>query len=418
MGLNMKLLSAFYYIVSISFIFLACAAPDKKLGIENGYCKEDNTCNNDDLVCFDDICIENKCKTINCLDNWLSCNPKDGRCTILKDGYCLQDSDCILDSEEICSGKHECVSKCISKTCDELSVECGIRDDGCGNHLDCGTCDIGDGEYCNKGVCDIKDCVPKTCDDFLMKCGIIDDGCGNNLDCDNCDIGEYCNAGECELKDCIPKTCDDFLMKCGIIDDGCGNNLDCDNCDTGEYCNAGKCEFKDCTPKTCGELSRECGIINDGCGNELSCGSCGAGEYCDYGKCKTSISDGELGAVCNEDLPCNEDYLCLGADGDTHCYQPCNDVSTPCIQENYICQDIGNPDIGWICLLDPVGDVPIGGDCYTEGCVEEAICLRSEDEQNICYERCNGDDDICFISGYTCIDLTSFEIGWICVPPQ
>ena len=281
-----------------------------------------------------------------------------------------------------------------------FTIACGgdttSSSDACSATNTTGTCPTG--KTCNNGVCvDNTTCTPsctgKTCGD---------DGCGGS--CGSCNAGETCNAaGTCETGTCTPNCAGKV---CG--DDGCGGS--CGSCNVGETCNAnGTCETGTCTPNCAG---KECG--DDGCGG--SCGSCNAGENCNAnGACETTSADGELGGNCSEQIACIDNTnLCLGPQGgQAICYQACNGASdTSCTQNNYTCQNVDS--IGFVCLPDPTGNTPIGGDCSSEACVEAAICLNPD--APTCYEKCNAATDTCTTSGYTCQDTGNADIGWVCAP--
>ena len=53
-------------------------------------------------------CGEDKCEGIKC-DNQFECNDENGKCDILKEGYCLKDDDCNTKNFEFCDlGSHKC----------------------------------------------------------------------------------------------------------------------------------------------------------------------------------------------------------------------------------------------------------------------------------------------------------------------
>ena len=388
-----------------------------------------------------DICISKTCEDLN-----VECGTTDDGC-----GNTLNCGTC--ENGMTCNSAGECVVLCTPKTCGDLNIECGAGDDGCGNTLNCGTCD--DGMACNSnGEC-IDICTPTTCEDLNIECGTTDDSCGNTLNCGTCDDGMTCNsAGECVVL-CTPKTCEDLNIECGAIDNGCGNTLNCGTCDDGMACNSnGECVVLPCIPDTCNSLDRECGPIDNGCGEIIYCGECGERETCNQegfcepldclancvnrecgsdgcggscgscnngdscsllGFCETPGEPGEPGGECVDS--CNDsNNLCLGREGEEFtCFQHCYGEGDFCIQEDYFCQNVGaEEDEFWLCLPDIYGEVPIGGDCSNENCVQSSVCLNEDNPT--CYEYCFEASHQCALDGYSCVDTGNLQIGMICAP--
>jgi len=230
---------------------------------------------------------------------------------------------------------------CTPKTCDDLSIECGATDDGCGTNLDCGGCDAS--EACIDGLCEAT-CIPKTCDELQWDCGSKDDGCGTDLDCGTCANGT-CNTtnGKCEAN-CVPKTCDDLSIECGATDDGCGTNLDCGGCDASEACIGGLCEST-CIPKTCAELQWDCGSKDDGCGTDLDCGTCADGT-CNTtnGKCEVACVPDCTDKTCGNDGCGDVCDVCAGT-GETCDYQDATCATTSIAGQIVITEFMPNPKV-------------------------------------------------------------------------
>jgi len=406
------ILSMLILLFSLSFFTIACGGDDTTDG---------NSCSpacSSNETCKDGKCVPNTC-TPDCSGKTCGDNGCGGSC-----GTC--------NTGETCNAAGTCETEtCTPKTCADLAKECGTFNDGCGTNLECGTCDTGKycnagtcevgtctpdcsgkncgddgcsgscgtcntGETCNAaGTCEVDICTPKTCADLAKECGFANDGCGNNLNCGNCGTGEICNAGTCEVDTCTPKTCGDLGRECGTVGDGCGTDLDCGDCGAGEYCsNVGVCETGTCTPKTCGDLNRECGTVGDGCGTDLDCGDCGVGEACSLtGTCEADTCVPNcIGKVC-------------GADGCGGSCGTCNNGET--------CNAAGTCD-----TTTTGGD--LGGECSAESpCNDNTnLCLGPQDGSapSHCYEACNGVNDSCSQTNYTCQDTQNQQVGWICLP--
>lgn len=186
---------------------------------------------------------------------------------------------------------------CTPKTCAQLSKQCGVSDDGCGNALDCGTC--AGGAECNSGQCR---CAPTTCPGAGAACGTASDGCGHVLDCGACAIaGDVCNSGACG---CVPTTCAALGVGCGQMPDGCGGTLECGGCESGLNCNAGQCTAEACVATDCAAQGKNCGTTSNGCGSIIDCGGCASGACGGAGTAGvcgcTPLTCAQIGASCGD----------------------------------------------------------------------------------------------------------------------
>jgi hypothetical protein len=146
----------------------------------------------------------------------------------------------------------------------------------------------GDGSL-NEGA---APCAPKTCQDLGVQCGPADDGCGAVLHCGNCPAGRECSAGGvCGVCLEVCLSCAQQGIGCGFAGDGLGGIVDCGSCPPPQTCGGGgvpnQCGIGDagsaCVPLTCAELAYDCGQAVDGCGGALSCGTCTAPDVCGGG---------------------------------------------------------------------------------------------------------------------------------------
>ncbi len=121
------------------------------------------------------------------------------------------------------------------------------------------------------GVFTPDPCVPASCQELAIECGPVDDGCGGFLDCGGCGGRSQCANNECE---CHPLECGEPGLECGEADDGCGGQLACgDTCEQPEMCGATAPNVCGC-PDACETSGRpECGLVWDDCNAEaIPCG--------------------------------------------------------------------------------------------------------------------------------------------------
>ena len=264
----MKVVLQLFYVHILFFSFFSCVSTvdEANLGKEGGRCLRGNTCEYDTLICIEGKCRLDMCQNVTCLNTWEKCDYKDGFCHP-KNNFCSSDSDCNLKNNEYCSDNHLCrVSNCTGKSCAELSIECGITNDGCGN-LDCGRCESG--KFCNLGICEISSCIPKTCESLSTECGIIDDGCENTIDCGICETGKACIDGVCKIESGICENGSERLGTtiCGLNNEGVFRQL----CVSGEWKDSSVCTGAD----ICVNGSEEVGItvcgLNDEGRHEQDC---------------------------------------------------------------------------------------------------------------------------------------------------
>ena len=137
------------------------------------------------------------------------------------------------------------------------------------------------------------DCTPASCELLSANCGVVEDGCGGFLRCGTCVGCNTCGGAgtpnRCAPPVCTPRSCLAAKKDCGIIGDDCGAPLDCGACPAGRVCvdnvcvadaDAGGADVG-CVPRSCDEARAECGLTGDGCGGTLSCGACaGTGMTC------------------------------------------------------------------------------------------------------------------------------------------
>ena len=173
---------------------------------------------------------------------------------------------------------------CAPKSCDDLAVECGATDDGCGGLLDCGKCTVAD-TTCNA---DTHKCVcqPKNCAAQGAECGEVPSGCGEVFKCAACPTAQPNCGGagpnKCGTAACVPATCAS-LGACGSVSDGCGTILDCGGCTSPAVCGGGGVANKcGCAVKTCAQAGWQCGTGPDNCGGTRTCPACsGSNMTCD-----------------------------------------------------------------------------------------------------------------------------------------
>ncbi|HVJ94329.1 MAG TPA: hypothetical protein VM580_31290, partial [Labilithrix sp.] len=262
--------------------------------------------------------LKTSCEPLTCVDQGIECGPAgDGCGGILPDcGHCAPGLRCGGPN-----APSKCVSPmvgtaCVPKTCEELSVGCGLAGDGCGGTIECGDCPSGQqcGATGTPSQCvpivatgpDGGSCVPKTAQDYANEnkdCGQQSDGCGGIIDLGTCIAPEFCGGGgpsKCAVSgggSCIKKTCADYPGNCGPQPDGCGGVTEnCGTCAPPQVCGGGGVPSVcgggtvqgpgggTCVPKTvCGP--GECGMVADGCGGVLDCGtaSCTNGTICGGG---------------------------------------------------------------------------------------------------------------------------------------
>ncbi len=212
----------FFYtlLLLMTLIATSCSSDSKdlskNLGKEGKNCYKDKTCN-DNLICVNNICkIEkDKCKDITCDKVWADCNPQNGKCDVLKEGYCVIDGHCDTQNNEICNqNTFKCQKTCIENTkkCSENTKSILI----CKNNVweNDTTCE--NNKVCQKNsetlICKEKcnshsDCAKKEICNSLGQCIKYD--CNNDSEC-----GEINSINNNEKLYCdvlaIPKTCIPF----------------------------------------------------------------------------------------------------------------------------------------------------------------------------------------------------------------
>ncbi len=200
---------------------------------------------------------------------------------------CPPNLTCDVTTNRCLPVKSAATIPCVPRSCDELAVECGATNDGCGSALDCGKCTAAD-TACNA---DTSACVcqPKNCAAQGAECGVVPSGCGDSYQCAACPPDRpQCGGGgpnKCGVSACAPATCKS-LGACGKISDGCGNILDCGGCSFPLRCGAGGVPNQcGCSPKTCAQVGWQCGSGPDGCGGTRSCPACAVGSCNDRHLC-------------------------------------------------------------------------------------------------------------------------------------
>ena len=220
--------------------------------------------------------------------------------------------------------------ECVAQGCDELGLECGTADDGCGNELDCGD-PCKSPEICGGIEPNMCGCLRFTCDDLASEkgskaCGEFSDGCGGIEQCgDSCDEGQSCGALEDNVCGCRPNlaACGENA-ECGTADDGCGGTIQCGEgdspCGAAKACN----DDRQCECKPAKQLCKNrCGGVQiiDGC--EVDCGPCDSGASCESGATCTQCA-------CGGGQICGDDDTCCAADSDACDGTVCGEVVDSC----------------------------------------------------------------------------------------
>lgn len=87
------------------------------------------------------------------------------------------------------AAQHLCDGVCTSPMANDPANGCRL---GCGDP--CPSADA----ICNAdGTCGIRGCTPMTCEELAVECGTTDDGCGSRIGCGTCSGGLRCEAGMC-----------------------------------------------------------------------------------------------------------------------------------------------------------------------------------------------------------------------------
>lgn len=133
-------------------------------------------------------------------------------------------------------------------------------------------------------------CEPQTCEDLGMNCGPVDDGCGSAIDCGSCPLSQSCGGDGVPhvCGGCVPQSCEDQLVTCGVISDGCGNSLNCGNYDPIVLQNYPS-NLNTACKQAEHPLSYACQNPGDGTNNPepVGHGDCVPNMYPDYGWCCT-----------------------------------------------------------------------------------------------------------------------------------
>jgi len=117
----------------------------------NSKCNTGQTCQNGTCVaeCTNE-CSSSGAKQCNGAAGYQTCGNYDA-------DSCLEWSSVTnCPSGQTCSGAGICGTTCISKTCTQLSAECGTIDDGCGKTINCGVCSTN--KTCSDGQC-VSNCI-------------------------------------------------------------------------------------------------------------------------------------------------------------------------------------------------------------------------------------------------------------------
>jgi hypothetical protein len=198
-------------------------------------CDDGNACTNDSTSGSADTC------SLVCSTTPISaCIDGDGCCP----PGCEDDSDCsagaecgngVVEAGELCDG--DCPTSCDDGNACTTNQRFGSPDQ-C--NVSCSTtriqtCQSGDGccpAGCSFDVDSDCNCTPSTCQQLGVECGAADNGCGMPVDCGGCPGGKVCAAGVCE-----PDTGGN-----GQIGDSCMSATDCqDSTGFGASCESGVC---------------------------------------------------------------------------------------------------------------------------------------------------------------------------------
>lgn len=195
------------------------------------------------------ICVPASCTTLG-----YDCgSAADGCGGLLQCGSCAAPEVCGASGFGQCG---VCGGGCAPETCQEQGIACGPAGDGCGGLLQCGSCS--GGQTCGGGgvwgQCGPKDggpCPPLTCQELNVQCGLVNDGCGGLLMCGTCPSPQTCGGagvpGQCAVPEagpppcCVPASCADQHIDCGPAGDGCGGILQCGSmlCPAPQTCGGG-----------------------------------------------------------------------------------------------------------------------------------------------------------------------------------
>lgn len=101
------------------------------------------------------------------------------------------DADVVVDAGPSCGGaQHVCDGVCTSPMLNEPANGCRL---GCGD-----PCPGAADAICNAdGTCGLLSCTAMTCDELLVECGTTDDGCGTRIGCGACGGTLRCESGAC-----------------------------------------------------------------------------------------------------------------------------------------------------------------------------------------------------------------------------
>ncbi len=199
----------FILLFIFSLYFVSCAsASSKNIGNENEVCFEDKTCNQG-LICVYDKCVEDKCLKVEC-DKWVSCNPQNGKCDILNEGFCLKDTDCNTKANEYCDNHHKCVVQEVNPCDDE---PCKDNTEG---KIKCVKYSNDDGYICMEPENSNK-CEPNPCKDEdrqgLTKC-VLDGPAEEGYYC-TCEDDYVFQDGQCIIS--CDENCEEKNMTCQVF---------------------------------------------------------------------------------------------------------------------------------------------------------------------------------------------------------
>lgn len=379
------------------------------------------TCDDPDMKCTNDFCLEGICYHIaddnNCDDNNNctvdTCDMGLGKCTnIPDDDYCDDDQFCTDDycdeaygcinsihvcndqiwcTEDICDfDLQTCVHTTINEsiTCDD-SIECTI--DTC--NLDLGRCD----HQANNSLCDDLDpCTTDICDVGNQECIHIPMVCNDQIACTN----DTCVEGECvfeylnsECEDnvyCTVDVCSELIGNCENIPyhSRCEDSIDCtlDICNSTDCVHISRDDWCDdgfpCTVDWCDDTF--------GCRHEAIDEVCEDGIECTLEKC--SLDFGCVFAAnhtaCEDEHDCTHETcdLNFGCQVEYH-HEECNDDTT-CSEDT--CTEFGcdfAPRNDW--CNDDVGCTFDYCDLGAKDCLHMGVDTLCEDGRDCSHEICD-----------------------------
>lgn len=415
----------------------ASSLPDK--------CKSDKDCIAFDAVCDKSVtggkcvqciqdgdclgdsekCIQNTCKKVDkcdsdkdCLALNKVCNKSAGLCV-----DCMSEADC--GAEQLCKN-NLCVAKPkVCKSSKDCIAEGKVCDKTNGICVEClGNVDCEDGQYCKGDVCAPWACKPNatkcTPDKKLQKCTENGDAWVTSA----CSGGKDCVDGQCQQTVCTPgaKTCSE-----GKLGDCSGDGTKVENlisCNKGETCVKDKCVGTACTPgtKTCLD-NKSLGTCQPN-GKDFEITVCKAPKVCETGGCVDKVCEpGKLfceasklmlcsssggAAEVADDCPAKGLSCVNGKCGNAGACTPNSVVCTSDKKGTKTCKADGS---GYVLLACPANWLCTGGKCVEVICEpNELFCSASD------VKKCGTDGTTATV--VTTCEATKQCAQGACIPKQ